>query len=81
MSARTTAATFTPALLVNSQPKSVIAIGTVRGARLALGNSDRAHVAWMGSDVAEPKVADKATPMLYARMNDKGDGFEPQRNV
>jgi hypothetical protein len=35
----------------------------------------------MGSGKAEPKVGGKATPLLYARLNDTGDGFEPQRNL
>jgi hypothetical protein len=72
---------FTAALRVNSQPQSVIAIGTVRGPHLALGKNDRAHVSWMGSDRAEPKIGGKDVPLLYARMNDAGDAFEPQRNV
>ena len=73
--------TFTAPLRVNSQAQSAIAIGTVRGPHLALGKGDRPHVAWMGSDRAQPKARGKAVPMLYARLNDAGDGFEPQRNV
>ena len=74
-------ATFTKPLRVNSQPGSVIATGTVRGAHMAVGKAGRVHVAWMGSQKAEPKAAGKSTPMLYARLNDAGDAFEPQRNV
>src|SRR5690349_20194912 len=40
---------------VNSRPGSAIAVGTVRGAHLALGKGGRVHVGWMGSGVAEPK--------------------------
>jgi hypothetical protein len=47
---------------------------------LAVGKNDRVHVAWMGSDRALPKADGKA-PMLYTRLNDAGDGFEPQRNL
>ena len=72
---------LTEPIRVNSQPGSAIAIGTVRGAHLAIGKSGRAHVAWMGSSAAEPKGPDKTTPMLYARQNDDGAGFEPQRNL
>jgi hypothetical protein len=72
--------TFTPPMRVNSQPKSAIVIGTIRGPHLAIGKNDRPHIAWMGSDTAEPK-AGKSVPMLYARLNDAGDAFEPQRNV
>ena len=74
-------ATFTKPLRVNSQPGSVVATGTVRGAHMAVGKAGRVHVAWMGSQKAEPKAAGKSSPMLYTRLNDAGDAFEPQRNV
>ena len=74
-------AAFSAPLRVNSQPGSVIATGTVRGAHIAVGRNGRVHVAWMGSGKAEPRAAGKSAPMLYARMNDAGDAFEPQRNV
>ena len=74
-------ATFTKAIRVNSQPGSAIIIGTLRGPHIAIGKDDRPHIAWMGSEKAEPKAAGKQTPMLYARLNDAGDAFEPQRNV
>jgi hypothetical protein len=78
------AAWSTP-LRVNSQAGSAIAVGTVRGAQIALGKNGRVHVAWNGSDSAQPKAPTKenhnATPMLYARLNDAGDAFEPQRNL
>lgn len=74
-------ASFSKPIRVNSQVGSVIAIGTVRGAHLAVGRNGRVHVAWMGSGKAEPKAAGKSSPMLYTRLNDAGDAFEPQRNV
>jgi len=74
-------ATFSRPLRVNSQPGSVIAIGTVRGPQLAIGRANRVHVAWMGSDRAQPKADGRQTPMLYARLADSGEAFEPQRNV
>lgn len=73
--------TFSKAIRVNSHPKSVIITGTVRGPHLAIGKADRPHLAWMGSDQAQPRFAGRKTPMIYTRMNDTGDGFEPQRNV
>jgi hypothetical protein len=73
--------TFSAPLRVNSQAGSAIAMGTVRGAHLAIGRDARVHVAWMGSSDARPKGPGGATPMLYARLNDAADGFEPQRNV
>lgn len=74
-------ATFSKALRVNSQAGSVMAIGNIRGAHLALGKNGRIHVAWMGSNTAEPRGPNKEAPMLYARVNDAGTAFEEQRNV
>ena len=72
---------FTAPLRVNSRPGSAIAIGTVRGAHIALGKGDRVHVAWMGSKTAEPRGAVNSAPMLYARLDDEGRTFERQRNL
>jgi hypothetical protein len=72
---------FSKALQVNSQAGSVIAIGNIRGAQLAIGKKGRVHVSWLGSSKAEPKAPGKATPMLYTRLNDDGTAFEPQRNL
>ena len=66
---------------VNSHEGSGIALGTVRGAQLALGRGGRVHVVWMGSDKSEPKAPGKATPMLYTRSTDDGAAFEAERNV
>jgi len=71
----------------NSQRGSAIAVGTIRGAQLALGKNGRVHVAWNGSGAAQPPgpvnpdSGKPGQPMLYARMNDDGTGFEPQRNL
>ena len=64
---------------VNSQPGSAVAIGTIRGAQLAVGRNGRVHVAWNGSSKAEPKPAE-GSPLLYSRLDDSGRSFEPQRN-
>ncbi|MEX2399198.1 MAG: hypothetical protein WD423_00400 [Rhodothermales bacterium] len=68
-------------LRVNSEPGSAVALGTVRGAHLAIGREGRVHVAWMGSQKAIPRGPDGATPMLYTRSDEMGVAFEPQRNV
>src|SRR5947209_1584406 len=73
--------TFSKPLRVNSQPGSAIAMGTVRGAHLAVGRQVCVHVAWMGSGQAEPKAPQDASPMLYSRLSDDGKTFEPQRNL
>ena len=71
---------FSKPVPVNSQPKSIVIAGTVRGPHMALGRGGRVHVAWMGSSTAEPKMG-KFAPMLYTRLKDDGQGFEPERNV
>ncbi len=71
---------FTSPMRVNSKPGSAIAIGTVRGAQIALGRNGRLHVVWNGSEQASTKPSASA-PMLYSRLNDAGDGFEPQRDL
>ncbi|MBI1352895.1 MAG: hypothetical protein GC160_01015 [Acidobacteria bacterium] len=83
--------TFTQPLRVNSQPDSAVAAGTIRGGQMALGKGGRPHVVWNGSSTAEPKgppnPEDPANspysglPMLYSRLNEAGDAFEPQRNL
>jgi hypothetical protein len=82
---------FTAPIRVNSQPGSAIASGTIRGGQIAVGKGGRVHVAWNGSGQARPKgpknpaqPADSpynGIPMLYARLNDAGTAFEPQRNL
>ncbi len=67
-----------PAIRVNSQPGSAIAIGTIRGPQTSLGRNDRVHVAWNGSRRDE---AAQSSPMLYTRMRENGPGFEPERNL
>jgi hypothetical protein len=71
---------FSSPLRVNSQPGSAIAMGTVRGAQLSLGRNRRVHVVWNGSERASTGPAGGA-PMLYSRLNDSGDAFEPQRDI
>jgi hypothetical protein len=73
--------TFAPPVRVNSQHGSAIAIGTIRGAQLALGRDGRVHVAWNGSGKARPLNAFGSNPMLYARSDKVGGTFEPQRNL
>jgi hypothetical protein len=72
---------FSQPIQVNSQDGSAIAIGTIRGGHLALGKNGRVHVAWNGSMKAEPKNPITGAPMMYARLNDKFNAFEPQRNL
>src|SRR6185295_15781422 len=55
-----------------------IAVGTIRGAQLALGRNGLVHVACNGSGVQK---SERGSPMLYARLNAARTAFEPQRNL
>ena len=67
---------------VNSEPGCAIAMGTVRGARVALGRGGMVHVAWNGTQKAKPANPIAGSPLLYARSSDGQEpGFEPQRNL
>jgi len=68
-------------LRVNSQPGGAVAVGTIRGPQFALGRNGRVHVAWNGSQSAEPKLANGESPMLYSRLNDDTKGFSAQKNL
>lgn len=67
-------------LRVNSQDGSAIAMGTIRGGQLAVGAQGRVHAAWNGSR-AVSNSTHRGSPMLYARLNDAGTAFEPERDV
>lgn len=72
---------FSVPVRVNSQAGSATARGSIRGGQLALGRGGRPHVAWNGSNQAEPKGPGKyGNPMLYSRLSDNGE-FERQRNL
>ncbi|MBI1895409.1 MAG: exo-alpha-sialidase [Acidobacteria bacterium] len=78
--------TFSVPMRVNSHEGSVTAMGTIRGAQLAVGRAGRVHVAWNGSGAGpkgplNPESLKNGMPMLYARLNDTGTAFEPERNL
>ena len=78
---RSTGGTFSRPIRVNHQSGSAIATGTVRGAQIAVGRNGRVHVAWNGSGIAVPKVQSGTGPLMYARLDDAGKDFEPERNI
>ncbi|HET6569088.1 MAG TPA: sialidase family protein [Rhodothermales bacterium] len=73
-------AAFSKPIRVNSEPGTAIAMGTIRGAHIAVGRGGRVYVTWNG---VKPAVDGKpgTVPVWYTRMNDQGTGFEPQRNL
>lgn len=77
-------ATWSLPIRVNSQAGSAIAIGTIRGAQIALGKNNRVHISWNGSALAKTRTrttGENDTPLLYTRLTDSGEAFEPQRNL
>jgi hypothetical protein len=75
---------FSQPLRVNGRSGSVIAMGTIRGAQMALGKNGRVHVVWdgMGKGAARVSVGGKeVAPLLYTRLNDAQTAFEPERNI
>jgi len=71
--------TFSSPIRINQAAGSAVAVGTIRGGQLAVGEDGRVHVVWNGSSKATPKAG--ATPLLYTRLNDDRTGFEVERNV
>jgi hypothetical protein len=73
---------FSNPIQVNTHPRTAIAIGTIRGAQLAIGQNGRVHVAWdgMGQGAAGSPSSAKQ-PLFYTRLNDAGTAFEPERNL
>jgi hypothetical protein len=75
---------FSKPMRVNSQSRSVTAMGTIRGAQLAVGKNGRVHVVWdgMGKGASRIKINDKEeAPLFYTRLNDSRSSFEPERNL
>src|SRR5882672_11375422 len=64
---------FSQPLPVNSQPRTAMAMGTIRGAQLAVGKNGRVHVAWDG--MGEAASSDRKQPLFYTRLNDAGAAF------
>jgi hypothetical protein len=75
---------FSKPVKVNSQSGSVTAMGTIRGAQLAIGKNGRIHVVWdgMGKGATRIKINNKEeAPLFYTRLNDSSTAFEPERNL
>lgn len=70
---------FGPSIQVNHRRGSAMAMGTIRGGQLAVGENGRVHVAWNGP---VPKGGDYLqAPMLYTRLTADGTAFETERDV
>jgi hypothetical protein len=72
--------TFSNPIRVNSTPGTAVAVGNIRGARIAVGRRGRVYITWNGSRVTGDPAQGRS-PMLYTRLNDSGSAFEPERNL
>lgn len=72
---------FSAPIRVNDRPGTAIAAGTIRGAQLSIGPDGRAHVIWNGNDFVNGSPDHVGAPLFYARLNDAGSAFEPQRDL
>lgn len=61
---------------INSTPATAVAMGTIRGAQIAVGKDDTLHVVWNGPGGNAPPA-----PLLYSRSLDHGATFETQRDL
>ncbi len=70
------ATTFSNPIPVHTQKGQAVAMGTIRGAQIAVNKDGRVHVLWNGSRDSQPKGPDGGPGLLYTRMNDAGTAFE-----
>lgn len=66
---------------VNSQARSVSGKGVVVSHQIALGADGRIHVAFPGSEMAEPKGPFGTPGIFYARSTIDRARFEPEKNL
>jgi hypothetical protein len=71
---------FSDPIQVNSVPGTAVAIGNIRGARIAVGRRGNVYVVWNGSaKLGNPALG--RSPMLFSRLNDSRTAFEAERNL
>ncbi len=66
-------------IVVNSEPSSAIAMGTIRGAQMALGKDGTVHFVWNGAGVAGTKPP--RSPLWYSRIVAGSGKSERQRDL
>lgn len=72
--------TFSPGIRVNSVAGTAVAVGNIRGARIAVGRDGNVFVVWNGSaKLGNPALG--RSPMLFSKLDDKRTTFEPERNL
>jgi hypothetical protein len=65
---------------VNSEPRSAIAAGTIRGAQIALGKDDSVQVIWNGNTGGNKEMMMRA-PLLHARLPLGAKAFSAQQSL
>jgi hypothetical protein len=71
---------FSIPLRVNSVAGTAVALGNIRGARIAVGRQGHVYVAWNGSQKSA-QLNSGLTPLFFTRLNAAGTAFEPERNL
>jgi hypothetical protein len=72
---------FSSPLRVNTEPRTAIATGSVRGGHLALGRDGWIHVAWDAARPSDQGGGATYTPMYYTRLAPAAHAFEAQRAI
>src|SRR6266566_1244039 len=75
--------TFSKPIQVNSQPHTAMAMGTIRGAQLAVGKNGRVHVAWDGMGEGTIKLRSSGmNGLLSPTLSSKGgEGEDPEGSL
>lgn len=63
---------------VNSERDSAVAVGTIRGAQIAVGKDNSLHIVWNGVGDHKNHIP---SPLHYTRSLNGGGSFEPQRDL
>jgi hypothetical protein len=71
---------FSTPVRVNTEPASVLAVGSIRGGQLAVGRDGWIHVAWHSSPPVKDGIMQPA-PMWYARMRSSDRAFTQQSAI
>jgi hypothetical protein len=69
---------FSQPIRVNSVAGSAVALGTIRGAQMAIADNGNVYVVWNGSNSV---AREKNLPMLFSRMGAEESKFSSEHNL
>ena len=72
---------FGPEVVVAGKEACATAIGSIRGAQIAVGGSGRVQVLWNGSEAGKLRNPFGGSPLLHSRSNVEGTEFDTPRNL